>query len=90
MIIKLQSIDSERLGENESSEGGWISLGRGNRIDFAGELRKDKDGRGGIRCGGNRKSRWGLHPGIRWKRCSVGRNWGTFMCVEGAGIGNLV
>ena len=46
MIIKLQSIDSERLGENESSEGVWISLGRGNRIDSSRGLGV---GRGGSR-----------------------------------------
>ena len=39
MITKLQSIDPERLSKEVGSRGhAWISLGRGNRIDFMGEL----------------------------------------------------
>lgn len=35
MIVKLQSIDSEKLSVKEETErGAWMSLRGGNRIDF--------------------------------------------------------
>ena len=36
MITKLHSVDPESLGKVDSGRDGWISWGRGNRIDFAG------------------------------------------------------
>lgn len=56
MIIKLQSPDPEKLGKKESSRGdAWISLGKGNRLDFAGGLgvggnRTERDQVVGMRC----------------------------------------
>ena len=43
MITKLQSLDSERFEEGSKSGDTWISLGRGNRIDFMGGLGAVKD-----------------------------------------------
>jgi len=43
MITKLQSIDSERLVKRRGLEKAWISLGRGNRIDFMGGPRASGD-----------------------------------------------
>ena len=52
MITKLQFIDPGRLSKEVGSRGhAWISLGRGNRIDFMGEL-----GEVGVRCWG--KTGW--------------------------------
>ena len=50
MITKLQSIDHKRLGTEEGTWGDtWISLGRGNRIDFM--IESGWDTNGGIMWG---------------------------------------
>lgn len=48
----LQTIDLERLSNKEGSRKyTWISLGRGNRIDFRGELGWVRMGTGEIKAG---------------------------------------
>ena len=43
MIILVQSTDPEML-RNKAGSKAWISLGRGNRIDFVGGIRKGRNG----------------------------------------------
>ena len=48
----LQCTGAKRLDNKEPQEGhAWISLGRGSRIDFVGELVAGRDGNIGIRFG---------------------------------------
>jgi hypothetical protein len=44
MITKLQSVDPERLGRGNAWWDAWISLGKGNRIEFGGGLVEDGNG----------------------------------------------